>query len=48
MTKRLFVNGLPYHLTGEILENFFLAYGALSVRLRQSKTWMALAWKDGP
>ncbi len=29
MTKRLFVNGLPYHVTGEILENFFLAYGAV-------------------
>ncbi len=29
MTKRLFVNGLPYHITGEILENFFLAYGAV-------------------
>ena len=29
MTKRLFVNGLPYHVTGQILENFFLAYGAV-------------------
>ncbi len=29
MTKRLYVNGLPYHVTGEILENFFLAYGAV-------------------
>ncbi len=29
MTKRLFVNGLPYHVTGGILENFFLAYGAV-------------------
>ncbi len=29
MIKRLFVNGLPYHVTGEILENFFLAYGAV-------------------
>ncbi len=29
MTKRLFINGLPYHVTGEILENFFLAYGAV-------------------
>jgi len=73
MTKRLFVNGLPYHVTGEILENFFLAYGAVesvtvmldnladrstvlllwkcaaSWRLKmQSKTWMALKWKDGP
>jgi len=48
MTKRLFVNGLPYHVTGEILANFFLAYGALSVRLRQSKIWMALKWKVGP
>ncbi len=28
-TKRLFVNGLPYHVTGEILENFILAYGAV-------------------
>lgn len=27
MTKRLFVNGLPHHVTGEILENFFLAFG---------------------
>ncbi len=29
MTKKLFVNGLPYHVTGEIPENFFLAYGAV-------------------
>ena len=29
MTKRLFVNGLPYHVTGEISENFFLAYEAV-------------------
>ena len=29
MTKRLFDNGLPYHVTGQILENFFLAYGAV-------------------
>ncbi len=29
MTKRLFVNGLPYHVTGGILDNFFLAYGAV-------------------
>ncbi len=29
MTKKLFVIGLPYHVTGEILENFFLAYGAV-------------------
>ncbi len=29
MTKRLFVNGLPYHVTGEILGNFFLACGAV-------------------
>ena len=27
MTNRLFVNGLPHHITGEILENFFLAFG---------------------
>ncbi len=27
MTKRLFVNGLPHHITGEILEFFFLAFG---------------------
>ncbi len=42
MTKRLFVNGLPYHLTGEILENFFLAYGAafveMSSELKAEKT----------
>ncbi len=29
MTRKLFVNGLPYHVTGEILENFFLACGAV-------------------
>jgi RNA recognition motif-containing protein len=29
MTKRLFVNGLPHHVTGEILENFFLAFGVV-------------------
>ncbi len=28
-TKKLFVNGLPYHVTGEILENLILAYGAV-------------------
>ena len=29
MTKRLFVNDLPYQVTGEILESFSLAYGAV-------------------
>ena len=29
MTKKLFVNGLPYHVSGEILENFFLAFGTV-------------------
>jgi len=29
MTKKLFVKGLPYHVTGEILEHLFLAYGAV-------------------
>lgn len=29
MTKRLFVDGLPDHVTGEILESFFSAYGTV-------------------
>ena len=29
MTKRLYVNGLPYHVTGEILENLFSTYGTV-------------------
>ncbi len=29
MIKRLYVEGLPYHVTGEILENFFSAYGTV-------------------
>jgi len=31
--ERLFVNGLPFHVTAEILENFFLAYGAAFVEM---------------
>ena len=29
MTKRLYVNGLPYNVTGEILENLFSTYGTV-------------------
>ena len=29
MTKRLYVNGLPYNVTGEILGNLFSAYGTV-------------------
>ncbi|MCZ6562971.1 MAG: RNA-binding protein, partial [Deltaproteobacteria bacterium] len=29
MTKRLYVGGLPYHVTHEILENLFSAYGTV-------------------
>ena len=29
MTRRLFVNGFPYHVTGEIPEIFFLAFGTV-------------------
>ena len=29
MIKRLYIAGLPYHVTGEILENFFSAYGTV-------------------
>ena len=29
MTKRLYIAGLPYHVTSEILENFFSAYGTV-------------------
>ena len=29
MTKRLYVGGLPYHVTKEILENLFSAYGTV-------------------
>jgi len=38
MTKRLFVKGLPHHVTGEILENFFLAFGMVeSVTVKNDK-----------
>ena len=29
MTKRLYVNGLSYNVTGEILENLFSTYGTV-------------------
>ncbi len=29
MTKRLYVGGLPYHVTNEMLENLFSAYGTV-------------------
>ncbi len=29
MTKKLYVGGLPYHVTDEILEPFFSAYGTV-------------------
>jgi len=29
MTKRLYVNGLPYNVTGEILKNLFSTYGTV-------------------
>ena len=29
MTKRLYVGGLPYNVTGELLENLFSAYGTV-------------------
>ncbi len=29
MIKRLYIAGLPYHVTGGILENFFSAYGTV-------------------
>jgi RNA recognition motif-containing protein len=29
MIKRLYIAGLPYHVTSEILENFFSAYGTV-------------------
>ncbi len=29
MTKRLYVGGLPYNVTDEMLENLFSAYGAV-------------------
>ena len=29
MTKRLYVGGLPYHVTDEILENLFSDYGTV-------------------
>ncbi len=38
MTKRLYVGGLPHHVTNEILENFFSAYGTVeSVTLMINK-----------
>ncbi len=29
MAKRLYVGGLPYHVTDEIVENYFSAYGTV-------------------
>ncbi len=29
MTKRLYVSGLPHHVTDELLENLFSAYGTV-------------------
>ena len=29
MTKRLYVGGLPHHVTNEILENLFSTYGTV-------------------
>ncbi len=29
MIKRLYIAGLPYHVTSEILKNFFSAYGTV-------------------
>ncbi len=29
MTKKLYVGGLPYHVTDEMLENLFSAYGTV-------------------